>query len=109
LLEGLQGDFDFVVSNPPYVGESEEDQVQLEVRKFEPRSAVFAGPAGTEVIARLIPQARTTLRRGGWLIIEISGTIAKEVKVLLEGWQEVEIKPDLQSIPRVVRARRPNT
>ena len=109
LLEGLQGDFDFVVSNPPYVGESEEDQVQLEVRKFEPRSAVFAGPAGTEVIARLIPQARTTLRRGGWLIMEISGTIAKEVKVLLEGWQEVEIKPDLQSIPRVVRARRPNT
>ena len=108
LLEGLQGDFDFVVSNPPYVGESEEDQVQLEVRKFEPRSAVFAGPAGTEVIARLIPQARTTLRRGGWLIMEISGTIAKEVKVLLEGWQEVEIKPDLQSIPRVVRARRPN-
>ena len=108
LLEGLKGEFDFVVSNPPYVGESEEDQVQLEVRKFEPRSAVFAGQAGTEVIARLIPQARTILRPGGWLIMEISGTIAEEVKVLLEGWQEVELKPDLQSIPRVVRARRHN-
>jgi release factor glutamine methyltransferase len=109
LLEGLTGEFDFVVSNPPYVGESEEDQVQLEVRKFEPRSAVFAGQAGTEVIARLILQARTILRPGGWLIMEISGTIAEKVKVLLEGWQEVGIKPDLQSIPRVVRARRPNT
>jgi len=55
LLDGLAVEaFDFVVSNPPYVGESEADQVQLEVRKFEPRNAVFAGAAGTEVIARLI-------------------------------------------------------
>jgi release factor glutamine methyltransferase len=107
LLEGLKRDFDFVVSNPPYVGESEEDQVQLEVRKFEPRNAVFAGPKGTEVIARLIPQARQRLRPGGWLIMEISGTIAEGVRKLLEGWQEVVIKPDLQSIPRVVQARKP--
>ena len=56
LLQGLEpGTFDFVVSNPPYVGESEEDQVQLEVRKFEPRKAVFAGPTGLEVIERLHP------------------------------------------------------
>ena len=109
LLEGLKRDFDFVVSNPPYVGDSEEDQVQLEVRKFEPRNAVFAGPKGTEVIARLIPQARKILRPGGWLIMEISGTIAEEVRKLLEDWQDVQIKPDLQSIPRVVRARKPKT
>ena len=109
LLEGLKRDFDFVVSNPPYVGESEEDQVQLEVRKFEPRDAVFAGPAGTEVIARLIPQAKQILRPGGWLIMEISGTIAEEVRRLLEGWQAVEMKPDLQSIPRVAQARKPKT
>src|SRR5579864_4360218 len=58
LLEGVkESAFDFVVSNPPYVGESEEDQVQLEVRKFEPRNAVFAGPTGTEAIERLVPQA----------------------------------------------------
>src|SRR3954447_22202152 len=62
LLSGLQGDFDFVVSNPPYVGESEEDQVQLEVRRFEPRGAVFAGATGLEVIARLIPEAHEKLK-----------------------------------------------
>jgi len=107
LLEGLKGDFDFVVSNPPYVGESEEDQVQLEVRKFEPCNAVFAGAIGTEVIARLIPQAHAIMRPGGWLIMEISGTIADGVRKLLEGWQDVQIRLDLQSIPRVVRARRP--
>ena len=106
LLEGLPPDFDLIVSNPPYVGESEEDQVQLEVRKFEPREAVFAGPTGVEVIARLIPQARGALIAGGWLVIEISGTITKAVRELLEGWESVDIIPDLQGIPRVARAQK---
>jgi release factor glutamine methyltransferase len=107
MLQGLAGDFDFVVSNPPYVGDSEVDQVQLEVRKFEPRNAVFAGPTGVEVIARLIPQAHVALRPGGWLVIEISGMIADPVRQLLESWDEVSITQDLQSIPRVARARKP--
>jgi len=107
LLAGLAGDFfDFVVSNPPYVGQSEEDQVQLEVRKFEPRHAVFAGEKGTEVIERLIPQAHAALKPGGSLVMEISGTIAPEVGRLLQGWNDVRIHPDLQSIPRVVQARK---
>jgi release factor glutamine methyltransferase len=107
LLAGFQpNSFDFIVSNPPYVGDSDEDQVQLEVRKFEPRSAVFAGPTGTEVIARLIPQAHATLKPGGWLIMEISATIAEEVRRLLRDWNDVKITPDLQSIPRVARARK---
>ena len=106
LLKGLPHHyFDFVVSNPPYVGESEEDTVQLEVRKFEPRSAVFAGPTGLEVIERLIPQAREALKPGGWLVMEISGTIAERVRGLLAGWHEFEITNDLQGISRVVSAR----
>lgn len=107
LLEGLDSPFDVVVSNPPYVGESEEDQVQLEVRKFEPRNAVFAGPSGTEVIARVILTAHATLRTGGWLVMEISGTIADATKHLLADWNDVGIASDLQSIPRVARARKP--
>ena len=106
LLQGFErGGFDFVVSNPPYVGESEEDQVQLEVRKYEPRNAVFAGATGLEVIERLIPQARESLKPGGWLVMEISGTIAERVRELLAGWNEVEIANDLQGIPRVASAR----
>ena len=99
--------FDIIVSNPPYVGESEKDQVQLEVRKFEPRNAVFGGPTGLEVIARLIPQARDVLKPGGWLIFEISGTIAEGVRQLLKEWEEVTVTNDLQGIPRVARARKP--
>jgi release factor glutamine methyltransferase len=107
LLAGIApSSFDFVVSNPPYVGESEEDSVQLDVRKFEPRNAVFAGHQGTEVIERLIPQAYEVLKPGGWLVMEISGTIASQVRELLSNWHDVQITNDLQGIPRVVSARK---
>jgi release factor glutamine methyltransferase len=106
LLKGVErGRFDFVVSNPPYVGESEEGSVQLEVRKYEPRNAVFSGATGLEVIERLIPQARESLKPGGWLVMEISGTIAERVRDLLAGWDQLEITNDLQGIPRVASAR----
>jgi len=109
LLNGLPHEkFDFVVSNPPYVGQSEEDSVQLEVRKFEPRNAVFAGPTGLEVIERLIPQAQTVLTPGGWLVFEISGTIAEAVRHRLAGWTDVELTNDLQGIARVATARKPS-
>jgi len=107
LLAGFENSaFDFIVSNPPYVGESEEDQVQLEVRKFEPRGAVFAGPTGMDVIMRLIPQARAALKPGGWLVMELSGAISERVQQSLQDWNDVRIRPDLQSIPRVVQARK---
>ncbi len=106
LLAGLNPPFDFVVSNPPYVGESEKDQVQLEVRRFEPCNAVFAGPTGLEVIARLVPQAYTALMPGGWLVMEVSGTIAEAAKRLLTGWGEIRTIHDLQGIPRVVASRK---
>lgn len=108
LLNGLEiGAYDFVVSNPPYVGQSEEDQVQLEVRKFEPRNAVFAGPTGLEVIEKLIPAARNALKPGGGLIMEISGTIAPGVRALLGSWEDITITKDLQGIARVASARKP--
>ena len=108
LLTGIPHDsFDYVVSNPPYVGESEADEVQLEVRKFEPRRAVFAGPTGLEVIRRLIPEAQTVLKPGGWLVFEMSGTIAAGVQGLLTSWNRVQITNDLRGIPRVLAAKKP--
>jgi release factor glutamine methyltransferase len=108
LLDSIEkNSFDFVVSNPPYVGESEEESVQLEVRKFEPKNAVFAGPSGLEVIERLIPQARDVLKPGGWLVMEISGTIAARVREVLARWNNAQITNDLQGIERVAAAQKP--
>lgn len=99
-------EFDFVVSNPPYVGESEPEKVQREVREFEPRVAVFAGTQGLEVYERLIPQARERLRTGGWLVMEIGYSIEEAVRALLAGWSEVRVTHDLQGIPRVVATKK---
>src|SRR5437868_14109142 len=56
LLSSMEeGAFDFVISNPPYIGEWEADSVEAQVRRFEPRRALFAGPSGLEVFARLVP------------------------------------------------------
>jgi release factor glutamine methyltransferase len=106
LLAGIEQNAFVIVSNPPYVGLVEEDQVQLEVRKFEPRNAVFAGGTGLEVIHRLVPQAYEVLKPGGWLVVEISGTIVESAKQAVSSWENVQVLPDLQSIPRVLSAQK---
>jgi release factor glutamine methyltransferase len=99
--------FDFVVCNPPYVGESEADKVQKQVREFEPKSAVFCGHDGLEIYKRLIPEARAVLNPGGWLVMEIGFSREAEIKSLLQDWEDVQTTPDLQGIPRVVAAKKP--
>jgi release factor glutamine methyltransferase len=107
LLAGMQeGAFDYVVSNPPYIGEWEADSVEAQVRRFEPRLALFAGQSGLEVFARLIPQARLALKPGGWLVMEMGHASRDEVCHLLQDWEEIRINNDLQGIARVVAARR---
>ena len=110
VLEALAGvhDFDFVVSNPPYVGFGEADKVQKSVRDFEPRVAVFAGEQGLDVIGALIEQAHRALKPGGWLAMEIGYSMRDAVVNLLSPtmWEDVRVVPDLQGIPRVVAARK---
>ncbi len=106
LLAGLTGQFDFVVSNPPYVGEWEADTVEAQVRKFEPRHAVFGGQTGLEIIRDLTPQAHRVLKPGGWLVMEIGHSSYEQVREALKKWQEVRATKDLQGIRRVIAARR---
>ncbi len=98
--------FDFVVSNPPYVGESEADKVQKQVREFEPKIAVFSGWEGMDIYKRLIPQAHQALKPGGWFVTEIGYSIEEKVKSCLAGWSQIQTKADLQGIPRVIAARK---
>ena len=98
--------FDFVISNPPYVGEADVDKVQKQVREFEPKIAVFSGREGMDVYRKLVPQANEHLRPGGWLVAEIGYSEEAKVRELLDGWEDVQVTADLQGIPRVVAARK---
>ncbi len=107
LAEGLGGRIDLVASNPPYVALGE--SVQVEVLRWEPAVAVFAGERGDEVITRLIGQAGEALKPGGHLVIEISLPRLERIRSLLDAggcWEEVAVTPDLSGLPRVVSARR---
>jgi release factor glutamine methyltransferase len=107
LLSAYAGEeFDFVVSNPPYVGESEVDKVQKQVREFEPKIAVFSGEEGMDIYRRLIPQAREVLKPGGWFVCEIGFSAEAKVKELLDGWADIQVSADLQGIPRVISSRK---
>ena len=107
LLAGMEeGTFDYVVSNPPYIGEWEAETVEAQVRRFEPHQALFAGPSGLEVFARVIPQAQKVLRPGGWLVMEMGHSSRERVCELLVDWEEIRVTNDLQGIARVVAARR---
>ncbi len=98
--------FDLVVSNPPYVGESEADKVQKQVRDFEPHTAVFSGQEGMDIYKRLIPEAHAVLKPGGWLVTEIGFSTEEKVKQLLADFIEVQTTADLQGIPRVIAAKK---
>jgi release factor glutamine methyltransferase len=100
-------EFEIVVSNPPYVAESDRESLSVEVRDYEPAVALFAG-RGLDIYRRLIPGARDRLVAGGYLALEIGfGQNTAIARMLAKGgFGEVELIGDLQGIPRVASAKR---
>jgi release factor glutamine methyltransferase len=96
------GSFDLVVSNPPYIPESE--SLPREVRDHEPGVALYGGADGLEIYRRLIPEAARVLAPGGRLIIELGYGSADAVQAMLAGWNDVTLDNDLAGIPRVITA-----
>jgi release factor glutamine methyltransferase len=106
LTEPFEGEsFDVVVSNPPYVAERDRPTLSREVRR-EPEAALFAGADGLDNYRRLIPGAARVLRPGGLLAMELGYDSLPGVLALLEGWDDVETRPDLTGITRIALARR---
>jgi release factor glutamine methyltransferase len=109
LLETLDGPFDLIVSNPPYVPEGDRARLEPEVRDHEPAVALFAGHDGLAVIRRLLEQARSRLKPGATLIFEIGFGQAAPVTELISGAPGLKmaaLRRDLQGIPRTVIVRR---
>ncbi len=110
LLTPFPGEIaDVIVSNPPYVAEADRGSLQPEVRdwRITRRGALFAGPVGLAIYERLIPEAKRVLKPGGLLALEIGHGQAAAVSALTQGWQNLQIFPDLAGIPRVLTCSKP--
>ena len=112
LFAAVEGDFDLVVSNPPYVKSGDLDRLEPEVRDHEPRLALDGGADGLDCYRRIAHQASDHIRPGGYLLLEVGDGQSAEVEKLLAEvgrFAEVETKPDLNEVPRVVVARASST
>ncbi len=96
-----------IVSNPPYVAESDLAGLQREVRDHEPRVALTPGGDGLSVIRRLVAEAPDFLEPGGQLLFEIGFNQHEQVAALINPrtWTRLDILQDLQGIPRTVVLR----
>ena len=99
--------FDMIVSNPPYIAESEAASLPTNVRDFEPHGALFAGADGLDVLRRLAAEAPGHLAPGGHLLTEVAYNQSAAVRSLLDEtvWRDIVTYPDDLGHERVVHAR----
>lgn len=109
LLAPVAGEqFEIIVSNPPYVPNTDRALIAVEVREHEPHVALFGGLDGFDIYRRLIPAAHAALVAGGYLAFEFGFSQAPDIESQLQGagFQNIEFTADLQGIPRVASAQR---
>ncbi len=103
---GLEGSFDFIVSNPPYVSAADWEALDEGIRRYEPKRALVPGPTGLELIARLVRRSPKYLKPDGFLVFEIgAGQDAHVLDLFDKRWKGVERVLDLAGIPRVIIAQ----
>jgi len=109
LFGPVDGIFDMIVCNPPYISTEDYEALASGVKDYEPAIALLAGIKGTEFYERLIYQAKDHLEKNGWLLMEIGAKQKKEVCKIIEEsgfYENVETRKDYAGLPRVVKARR---
>jgi release factor glutamine methyltransferase len=108
--ETVEGDFDLVVSNPPYVSDPEFVAASHEVTGFEPTGALVSGPDGLDHIRAMLPGVAAMLKQEGRLFMEIGYDQAKMIIDIVAGvcpeFEEVGVQKDLSGHDRVVFARK---
>lgn len=110
LFSAIDGVFDGIVANLPYVPESDRATMAREVL-HDPALALFSGADGLDLIRRFVPEAFQHLKPGGWLAMEIGHDQASQVAGFLQasGFADIEVKTDLSGIARFPFARRPSS
>ena len=109
LFNAVDGVFDGIVANLPYVPDAERTLLTREVL-HDPALALFGGPDGLELIRRFIPAAFPRLKPGGWLVLEIGHDQASQVVEILQtsSFTAIEVKTDLSGVARFPCARHPS-
>lgn len=106
LFEKVEGNYDIIVSNPPYIKSKDLLSLMPEVRDHEPKLALDAGPDGLIFYQRIIDELPKFLNPGGHVFFEIGYDQGEDVKRLLDkaGFTDINIKKDLSGLDRVVKA-----
>ena len=104
LFAPVEGRFDVIVSNPPYIPREDIDGLMPEVADFEPRGALDGGDDGLDFYRRITSEASEYLEAGGRLLLEIGCDQARDVTALMEkaGFVHVATVRDLSGLDRVV-------
>lgn len=104
LFEAVDGKYDILVSNPPYIRSTVVDTLMPEVRDYEPRIALDGEEDGLAFYRRILSDCRKNLKKGGMLFFEIGYDQAEDVKGMMEqsGFLEVTVKKDFGGLDRVV-------
>lgn len=104
LFEQIQGEFDVIVSNPPYIPTGELSGLMQEVRDFEPQLALDGDADGLLFYRRMIKDGKRYLKPGGFLLFEIGCDQGQAVSDLMRqaGYQDIEVSRDLAGLDRVV-------
>ncbi len=105
--QGLEGPFDLIVSNPPYIPTADLPQLAREARDFDPRLALDGGFDGLAAFRRIMPESRRLLASRGWLLAEVGSQQAASVTAIAKqsGFTEVRMYRDLAGLDRVVATR----
>jgi release factor glutamine methyltransferase len=108
-FSAVGGEFDLIVSNPPYIAADEMAGLQKEVRLYEPRMALTDEADGLSAYRKITSAAPAHLRAGGRLLVEIGPTQGQAVAAMMEnaGLEDIRVIPDLDGRDRVVVARKP--
>lgn len=105
LFDGVEGTFDLIVSNPPYIKSGELANLMEEVRDHEPRLALDGHEDGLHFYRRIAKESRSHLKKGGCLYVEIGYDQGVLVPQILkeQGFCEIEVVKDLAGLDRVVK------
>ncbi|MCL2386088.1 MAG: peptide chain release factor N(5)-glutamine methyltransferase [Defluviitaleaceae bacterium] len=107
MLDAVSGEFDVIISNPPYILSGEMASLSPTVRDYEPHLALDGGADGLDFYRRLIPQSFKALRAGGALFLEI-GPVAVLELMADAGFENINMMRDYAELERIVYGVKPN-